>query len=141
MALVPPGMADDVAAAQYARWLATTPQARDPETRPALANKLGVSVAHLDALHNAPWWHDFVEAVCGDWTPGFSRSTTDGVLEAVAKKALTGDVPAAKLYLEMAGVYIPSRAGRSGKILEAETPEEAAKQIPTHELEAMLGDG
>ena len=138
MALVPPAMADDMVAKQYARWLATTPQAREPATRDKLAVKLECSVAQLDALHNMPWWHDFVEQECGDWTPGFSRSTTDGVLEALAAKALKGDVPAATLYLKLAGVVPWGGGGGRGKALEAEEADPSG--IPTAQLEAMLGD-
>lgn len=140
MALIPPGMSDDPVAAGYARWLASTPRARNPDTVEKLAEKLGTSTAHLMALHNSAWWPDFVESICGTWTPGFSTAITHAVLEAVAEKAMKGDVPAAKLYLEMAGVWAPSRS--RGRAMEAEEvdPKERLRSADDAELERLAGE-
>lgn len=135
MALIPPGMADDFKAQAYARWLTTSPKHRKPDTVQKLAEKLDVDVTNLVVLHNQPWWPDFVEQVCGPWTPGFSKHTTDSVLEAVAARAMTGDVAAAKLYLQMAGIWDPRS---TAKVAEAEEVDPTA--IPTAELERMYGD-
>jgi hypothetical protein len=100
-----------------------------------LAAHLTTSVAHLHALHNAPWWDDYVESLCGEWTPGFSTVVTHGVLEALAEKAQKGDVAAIKLYLEMAGIYVPR--GR-GKVIEAgEDPRERLGGMGDDELERL----
>lgn len=132
MGLIPPGMANDFKAQAYARWLATPAKMREPKTVQDLAQKLEVEVTSLVVLHNQPWWPDFVEQVCGAWTPGFSKHTTDTVLEAIAAKAMNGDVSAAKLYLQMAGV-LDTR--RPGKVREAEPVDPST--IPTAELERL----
>lgn len=131
--IIPAGMADDMAAMTYARWLGTPPDIREPQTLRDLALKLEHPIAYFVALHNSVWWQAYVEHVCGVWTPGFSTYTTHQVLDVVAQRAVQGNIPAAKLYLEMAGVY--NRTGVT-KSTEAEQPSPA--ELEDAVLEGML---
>jgi hypothetical protein len=125
-------MLDDLKAAAYARWLSTPLKQRRPATLQQLAEHLNVEVTTLVVLHNQPWWPDYVEQIAGPWTPGFSRHTTDTVLEALATRAMSGEISAVKMYLQMAGVWDPRSNARS-----AESEEIDPANIPTAELQAM----
>lgn len=138
---IPPFISDDPVAVVFAQWCAQPFESRDPDNIQDMARKLtesmceDVTPTRLINLYNQVWWVDFVESTTGGWTPGFSRWTTDQVIEAVARKATKGDMPAARTYLQMAGVFDP-RTG-PGKIEKAEEIDPG--EVPVAELEKITG--
>lgn len=87
---------------KYQEWLALPKALRTPKTQALLAKELGYDPATLWRWSQQPGFTDAVK----QFAKHHLQSEVPAVLEALAKRAKGGDVPAMKLFLEMSGDYI-----------------------------------
>lgn len=90
---------------EYLEWLCTAPTERDPSTKTALAERLGVNRKTLTRWESNPLfrkeWESKVTAIQG------SPERTQRLLDTLYNSAINGDTKSAQLYLQATNRMAP----------------------------------
>jgi len=90
---------------QYIDWLCTAPSERQPRTKGAMAERLGVDITTLRRWEKRQnfkaEWQERVDDIQG------SPERTQALLDTLYKKALDGDTKSAQLYLQATNRMAP----------------------------------
>jgi hypothetical protein len=90
---------------RYMDWLCTAPSERDPATKNAMANVLGVDVTTLRRWEKRPAFREAWKRQVDDFQGSPERTQT--LLDTLYKKALEGDTKSAQLYLQATNRMAP----------------------------------
>lgn len=100
----PRGQRNDAARMRFASWLVLPPSQRQPKTQDELARVLGLASSTLSAWRRLP----LIQAVTADWRKAYSAHFNE-VMDAMFRKARSGNVQAAKLIAEILGELAPTK--------------------------------
>lgn len=95
---------------QYLEWVAMPKKLRIPKTVSAYAKQAGVDRTTLWRWSCLSGFRERANAMSKDYL----KDEVGEILGSLAREAIKGDVPAIKLALEVAGVYIPKSDMTSG---------------------------
>lgn len=114
---------------RYLDWLCTAPAERQPATKKAMADALGVDITTLRRWEKKPFfrdeWQKRVDDIQG------SPERTQALLDTLYKKALDGDVKSAQLYLQATNRMAPPT-------VEVKSDRKAA-DLSDDELDKLIG--
>lgn len=114
---------------RYLDWLCTAPAERQPATKKAMADALGVDITTLRRWEKKPFfkeeWQKRVDDIQG------SPERTQQLLDTLYKKALDGDTKSAQLYLQATNRMAPPT-------VEIKSDRKAA-DLSDDELDQLIG--
>lgn len=113
---------------KYLEWLCQVPSERQPATKQAYADSIGVSGETLRRWEKNESFRREWERRAGEIVGSPERSQQ--VLETLYRQALSGDVKAAQLYLQVTGKMAPPTI--------TVKDERSASKLSDDELEAMI---